>query len=80
MMGRAKILWRQTREARCEVSNTFIKYVVPMNNEKPDIGKFIKAEIHHDTSSITLYFEKMPPANTQVVQEEEHLFRVDFLK
>ena len=81
-MGRAKIIWRQTRDSRCEVSNTFIKYIVPMNNEKPEIGKFIKAEINHNSSSISIYFEKTSSPATQDPQviQEEHLFRVDFLK
>ena len=77
-MGRAKIIWRQTRDSRCEVSNTFIKYIVPMNLEAPEIGKFMKAVVNPDTGSISVYFEKkLTPALPPVIQEG-HIFRVDF--
>ena len=83
-MGRAKILWRHQRDVRCEMSNTFVKYIIPVHTEKPDIGKFMKAELNPDRSFLTIYFEKnnCPPVagGIQVIQEEEHLFRVDFLK
>lgn len=60
-MGRARVLWSQTREARCEVSVALVKYIVPIDGEKPDLSKFIRAEMHDN--DIVVYFQKKSPAS-----------------
>jgi hypothetical protein len=56
-MGRAKILSTEPKESSIALSVALVKYSIPVGEEAPELGKFLRSEIKN--GFINIYYERI---------------------